>query len=98
MRFEWDEDKRVSNRLKHRVDFKLAQSVFQDSFASTFPDRIVDGEERWRTVGQTPSGLLLTIIHTTWFEDDEEVIRIISARKATPHERRDYSESGFQDY
>ena len=91
MRFEWDEDKRNQDLRKHRVDFRLAQAVFLDMYHATFPDRIVDGEERWRTIGQTPAGTLLTVVHTAGWQAEDELTRFISARKATLHERRDYA-------
>jgi uncharacterized protein len=98
MRFEWDEDKRASNWLKHRVDFELALTVFSDPLAILQSNQIVHGEERWMTLGHTPRGLLLAVIHTTHNDTDgEEVVRIISARKATVHERRDYTEGRHQN-
>jgi len=57
-------------------------------------DREVDGEERWQTIGKADGILLLLVAHTFEDEDDEEVIRIISARKVNAHERRTY-EDGF---
>lgn len=97
MRFEWDEDKRIQNLRKHRIDFRLAQAVFLDMYNATFLDRIEDGEERWRTIGQTPAGTLLTVVPTTRWQTEDEVTRIISARRATPHERRDYTEGYGED-
>ena len=52
---------------------------------------IVAGEVRWRTVGEVHGVYLLVVIHTLE-EEGEEVVRIISAREATPHERREYEE------
>ena len=53
-------------------------------------DRIVEGEERWQTLGMT-ADILLIVAHTWRDEDEGEVIRVISARKATPRERRAYA-------
>lgn len=85
--------KAASNRLKHGVGFELAARVFADAFAMSEPERIEDGEQRWRTIGMIAGTLVLTVAHTVWFEDDDEVIRIISARRATAHERRRYEEN-----
>jgi uncharacterized protein len=51
MRFEWDEEKNRSNLAKHKVSFETAISVFDDPFALSIQDRVVDGEERWQTSG-----------------------------------------------
>jgi len=90
MRFEWDEDQNRSNFAKHKVSFETAISVFDDQRALSIPDRIVDGEERWQTLGMT-ADIVLIVAHTWRDEDDGEVIRVISARKATPRERRAYA-------
>ncbi len=92
MRFEWDDRKNESNLKKHGVDFDTASLVFDDPMQVTTQDREVDGEERWQTIGFANDILLLMVAHTV--EDEEiEVIRIISARKAEPHERRIYERS-----
>jgi uncharacterized protein len=92
MRFEWDEDKNRGNIQKHKVSFETARSAFDDEQALSVMDRIVDGEERWQTLG-TISGIVLIVAHTYWDEDGEDVIRLISARKATPSERRAYAKN-----
>ncbi len=78
--------------VKHKVSFETAISVFDDQNALSIPDRIVDGEERWQTLGMI-AGLILIVVHTWRNEDGEEVIRVISARKATPTERRAYAKN-----
>ena len=89
MRFEWDDWKNESNRKKHGISFETATEVFYDpSFLQT-EDRIVDGELRWHTIGHVAGFYLLLVVHTL-VEDGEEVIRIISAREATVHERGKY--------
>lgn len=89
MRFEWDESKNRRNVAKHGIDFETATAVFDDPNALSFQDQIVDHELRWQTFG-TVSGLILMVAHT-WFEDEgEDVIRIISARRATAFERGIY--------
>ena len=89
MRFEWDDKKNSSNLRKHGVDFGVAIAVFDDPLHVTTEDRVVDGELRWRTIGEVHDRYLLLVAHTLE-EEGEEVIRIISAREATAHERRDY--------
>jgi uncharacterized DUF497 family protein len=92
MRFEWDEDKNRRNLAKHKVGFETASLVFDDPQALSIQDRMVEGEERWQTVGMV-SGILLLVAHTWWDEPGEQTIRLISARKAVPGERRAYAES-----
>ena len=94
MRFEWDERKNRQNRRKHQFSFELATEVFADPFCLTITDQILDGEERCWTVGRVEGLALLVVVHTIRHEHGEEVIRIISARKATPRERRFYEEAG----
>jgi uncharacterized DUF497 family protein len=90
MRFVWDEKKNRANRLKHRVSFETAVLVFDDPFQLSIQDRHVGGEERWQTFGLVGGVVVLLVAHTYADEDGEEVIRIISARKATRHERARY--------
>ncbi|HYO24254.1 MAG TPA: BrnT family toxin [Lacipirellulaceae bacterium] len=90
MEFEWDPDKARLNETKHRVSFHEAASVFGDPLAMTFfdPDHS-DDEDRFLTWGMSARGRLLIVSHT----DRDNRTRIISARSATPNERRTY-ESG----
>jgi uncharacterized DUF497 family protein len=53
-------------------------------------DRVVDGEERWQTMGSIAGAVIVLVAHTVEEKGGEEVIRIISARKATPQERKSY--------
>jgi len=92
MRFEWDENKNRENRKKHGVSFEIATEVFDDPFSLTSQDRIVEGEERLWTLGRVEDLNILVVVHTVVDERNEEVIRIISARKATPRERAFYEE------
>ncbi len=92
MRFEWDERKSQANRAKHGVSFETAQLVFDDPHHLSIQDRHADGEERWQTLGMIDSVVVLLIAHTCTEWGDEEVVRIISARKATRHERKRYEE------
>ena len=93
MRFVWDEHKNRLNRLKHKVSFETAVSVFDDPHAISIQDRFVQGEERWQTLGLIEGGVVLLVAHSIEVEDDEEIIRIVSARKATPRERDIYAQS-----
>lgn len=92
MRFEWDENKNRGNLVKHKVSFETASLVFDDPLALAIQDRIVEGEERWQTLGMV-SGVVLLVAHTYRYEDSDEVIRLISARKAVARERRGYAKS-----
>ena len=92
MRFEWDEKKNQTNRRKHKVSFELAQQVFYDPLNLSMADRIEGGEQRWQTLGLVGGTVVLLVAHTFREENGEEVIRIISARKAKKPERRHYAE------
>ena len=89
---EWDPAKAASNRRKHRVSFELAATVFRDPLARSIPDDDRDAfEERWITIGQARGARLLVVSHTdVRNEDDKMSVRIVSARLATPDERRRY--------
>jgi uncharacterized DUF497 family protein len=88
--FEWDERKNQKNRLKHRVSFETAQEVFDDPRAVSFLEGVFEDEERWQTLGQVGGVVILIVVHTLRQEAGEEIVRIISARKATPRERSIY--------
>ena len=92
MRFEWDEDKNRRNLARHKISFATATLVFNDPNALSVQDRLVEGEERWQTLGMV-SGTVLLVAHTYRGEAGDEVIRLISARKATAGERLAYAES-----
>lgn len=94
MRFEWDDAKAASNLRKHRVSFETAARVFADPLALVEQDRIEGGEYRWQTVGLVDGHLLLLVAHVVRDDEDgAEVIRIISARRAEPKERRRYEQN-----
>ena len=90
--FEWDEVKNKSNKLKHGVSFETAAHVFNDPLLLSVQDRHVHGEERWQSIGMVNGSVLLLVAHLFQEEDSAVVIRIVSARKATPYERRRYEE------
>ena len=89
--FEWDPAKAASNARKHGVSFEEAATAFADELLlSMSDDEHGGGEERWVSQGRTHNGQLLVVVHT-WRElDDRTLVRIISARQATPKERRRY--------
>lgn len=92
IRFEWDPDKAAANLRKHGVSFDLAIRVFADPFGLSEQDRIDDGEYRWQTLGMVNGIVLLLVAHTYREDDEGEVIRIISARRAGEKERKRYEE------
>jgi uncharacterized DUF497 family protein len=94
MRFIWNEQKSRRNRAKHKVSFETAQMVFADPFALSILDRVVDGEARWQTLGLIAGVVVVLVAHTVEDREGEEVIRIISARKATSRERKIYESQG----
>lgn len=86
MEWHWDERKARSNVAKHGIPFELAVKVFNDPFHLTQPDTHSDND-RWHTMGRINVSTLL-VVHT--FFDDDSGGRIISARKATALERKNY--------
>ena len=94
MRFEWDQKKNEANRRKHGVSFETAALVFEDSNRLLFVERVVDGEERRHAIGAVrESFLFLTVAHAYTEDRAETIVRIISARRATRHERKLYAEA-----
>ena len=89
LRFEWDPAKDEANWRKHKVSFQEAESVFIDEHARLLddPDHSED-EERFILLGLSSRFRVLVVVHT--YRGDEEVIRIISARRATKAERAYY--------
>lgn len=89
LNFEWDQGKATGNLRKHGVSFEEAATVFGDSLSITIgdPSHSVD-EERFITVGLSEAGRVVVVAHA----DRGDTLRIISARKATRHERRCYEE------
>lgn len=85
MKLDWDPAKAASNQRKHKVDFADAVSVLDDDRAVTIRE-CVSGEERFVTLGMNALGRLLVVVYA-WRGDS---IRIISARRATPHESHQY--------
>jgi uncharacterized DUF497 family protein len=86
MRFEFDPDKAANNVEKHGVSFADAEGVFEDPLAMHRPDPDAESEERSVAVGLGNAGQILMVVYTT----HDEVIRLISVRRATRHEVKDY--------
>lgn len=86
MNFEWDDRKRQINLRRHRIELADAVAVFSDPFALTREDFDHD-EQRFVTLGQDALGRLLIVAYTY---REPATIRLISARKAEPHERKQY--------
>lgn len=96
MRWIWDEQKNAGNNRKHHLSFETAALVFDDPLALSRRDSYRD-EERWQTIGRIGQVTVL-VVHTTPKPDPasgEETGRIISARKATAHERKAYEEGNY---
>ena len=95
LQFEWDEAKARANEKKHGVSFDDGVQIFEDPYVISEHDRIEDGELRWQSVGMIEGMLVVLVAHTSeiFAENDVEVIRIISARRATRKERRRYDEN-----
>jgi hypothetical protein len=89
MRFEWDPAKASANSRKHQVSFEEAQTVFYDDFAvQFFDDEHSAEEERFIMLGMSSGARLLVVVHAE--RAGGEVVRIISARKATRNEAKFY--------
>lgn len=96
MRWIWAPNKNRGNKRDHGLSFETAELVFDDPLAASRLDQYPH-EERWQTIGMI-GGLVVLVVHK-WPELDpstgEETGRIISARKATAHERKAYEEDTF---
>ncbi|MGA3026947.1 MAG: BrnT family toxin [Bryobacteraceae bacterium] len=89
----WDEAKNRVNRRKHGVSFETAARTFEDPAALSYVERVVEGQERWHTIGLAGGITVLLVVHTVEEQNGEEKVRIISARKADPRERSLYDSS-----
>lgn len=96
MRFDWDPAKARDNLRKHGVSFEDASAVFYDPDALTDADADHStGEDRWITIGLSPKMLVLYVVST---ERENDVIRIISARRATRREVKSYEQAKRQSH
>jgi len=89
--FSWDKNKAQTNFKKHKISFEEAQTVFDDENARLIfdPDHSED-EDRFILLGYSCTSKILTVVHC--YRDDEQNVRIISARKSTKHEEKQYRE------
>ncbi len=92
--FEWDPNKAKVNKKKHGITFEWASTIFLDPrMISVFDTEHSEHEDRWATIGIDSNGVLLVVVHTFQQVDDNSCrIRIISARKATRKESKQYQE------
>ncbi|SDY04660.1 hypothetical protein SAMN05421644_1264 [Allochromatium warmingii] len=91
MKFEWDPKKEVINIQKHGITFEQASYVFADPYAlNRYDDERSDEEDRWLLLGKSMNEVLLVVVHTFKDQDGIELIRIISARKASGNEINEY--------
>ena len=91
LKFEWDPEKNEINKQKHGMSFEAARQVFYDDFAIMFDDpEHSDEEDRFLVIGTIDSGKICIVSHCYRDRGSDNVIRIISARKATNKERGFY--------
>ena len=95
--FEWDDDKAASNRRKHGIAFADATQVFNDPFAIAGQNRIESGEHRWQIIGMIESVIVVLVAYAIEETGQDEVIRLISARRATRKERTHYEQNRQKD-
>jgi len=95
--FEWDAKKAAGNRRKHGITFDDAAQVFDDPFALAEQDRFEGGEYRWRIIGNCKGIVILFVAYTVNEEGQDEIIRIISARRASRKERTRYEQNRKED-
>ncbi|MBE5232257.1 MAG: BrnT family toxin [Microcystis aeruginosa PMC 728.11] len=88
MEFEWDENKNRQNQQKHGINFEEAKEIFQGIYFTAIDDRYNYGEIREIGIGTIRGTVIVTAIYT----DRNGKIRLISARKATPKERKQYND------
>ena len=88
--FEWDENKADINLKKHGVSFEEAKTIFNDPLLLTYRDEFHSGEERLISIGLSNNHRLLLVVQTECIQQHEIIVRIISCRKATAKERKQY--------
>jgi hypothetical protein len=93
MRFEWDEEKNQANIRKHQLDFVDARKVFARPLLVALDERKDYGEDRWVGIGMLDYSRIVVVVFT---EPAEDIIRIVSFRKALAYERERY-EQAFRD-
>lgn len=96
MDFEWDENKRIKTLTERGIDFIDATKIWKDPIRQERVDaRKNTGEIRMQTIGKVDFGLLFVVYTERVYENDEEVIRIISARMANERDRDEYNKMTF---
>jgi len=91
MKFEWDPKKEKINIQMHGITFEQALYVFADPYAlNKYDDEHSEEEDRWLLLGKSINEVILVVVHTFKDQDDIELVRIISARKATKYESIEY--------
>lgn len=90
IQFEWDENKNTTNKRKHQVSFEEAATVFFDENALLISDdEHSEEEDRYVIIGMSVEARLIVVCHC--YRNNEKIIRIISARKATKNESLQYA-------
>ena len=98
VRFEWNPVKARTNWQKHGIRFEDAMHVFEDPYALFEQDRTDEaGEQRWQALGLAGGVAVLLVAHAIREEGEDQMIRLISARRATREERYRYEQSRAQD-
>lgn len=87
---EWDEHKNTLNKKKHKIAFELAQYVFDDARHLIEDNGTTDNEQRWLAIGKVGTSTIIVVAHTYTDDNQQERIRIISARKAEKTEVKRY--------
>ena len=90
LKFEWDVNKAESNKTKHEITFEEAGTVLSDSLSVTIIDPLhPENEERLVTIGQSDKRRILVVVHA----ERGDIIRLISVRLASAHERKRYEDN-----
>ena len=86
IKFEWNNEKNIANKAKHKISFETAQYVFLDPNAHRVFDRNVNEKDRWHMIGKIMDLIVVLVVYT----ERDGSTRIISARKANKKERKLY--------
>jgi uncharacterized protein len=98
LRFEWDPVKARTNQRKHGISFEDAMHIFEDPYAFFEQERVDEaGDTRWQAIGRIGNLTVLLVAHTIREEDEDEIVRLISARRATRRERNRYEQTRAQN-
>ncbi len=88
MQFEWDEGKNLANIRKHKIDFADVPEMFEGPMLIELDDRFDYGEDRWMGIGFLGNGVAVVV----WVERQNDLIRLISARRANRYERQRFQQ------